>query len=52
MAASARFREESRGAHYRRDFPQPDDARFRGHTLLDGETPRLVDVDSPVPVSA
>ena len=52
MAASARFREESRGAHYRRDFPQPDDARFRGHTLLEGETPRLVDVDSPVPVSA
>jgi L-aspartate oxidase len=52
MAASARFREESRGAHFRRDFPQPDDARFRGHTLLEGETPRLVDVDSPVPVSA
>jgi L-aspartate oxidase len=52
MAASARFREESRGAHYRRDFPQLDDARFRGHTLLEGETPRLVDVDSPVPVSA
>jgi L-aspartate oxidase len=52
MAASARFREESRGAHYRRDFPQPDDARFRGHTLLEGETPRLVDVDSPVAVSA
>jgi L-aspartate oxidase len=51
MAASARFREESRGAHYRRDFPRPDD-RFRGHTLLAREVPRLVDVDSPVPVSA
>jgi L-aspartate oxidase len=51
MAASARFRDESRGAHYRRDFPQRDDTRFRGHTLLEGGRPRLVDVDSPVPVS-
>jgi L-aspartate oxidase len=52
MALSARFREESRGAHYRHDFPYPDDARFRGHTRLEGDTPRLVDVESPVPEGA
>src|SRR5439155_26758306 len=39
MAASARFREESRGSHYRLDFPRPDD-RFRGHTMLAGGVPR------------
>jgi L-aspartate oxidase len=52
MAASARFREESRGAHYRRDFPQPDDARFRGHTLLQEGTARLADVETPIPEGA
>lgn len=31
-------REESRGAHFRKDFPEQDDARWRGHWLvgLDG----------------
>ena len=48
MAASALFREESRGAHFRTDFPKTDDARFRGHTLLEGVRPRLVDVECPV----
>ncbi len=47
MAASARFREESRGSHYRTDFPRSDD-RFRGHTLLETGVPRLVDVETPV----
>ena len=51
MAASARFREESRGSHYRLDFPRPDD-RFRGHTMLAGGVPRLVDVETPVPEGA
>jgi L-aspartate oxidase len=51
MAASARFREESRGSHYRTDFPTPDD-RFRGHTLLEAGAPRLVDVEAPVPEGA
>jgi L-aspartate oxidase len=50
MAASARFREESRGSHYRTDFPRSDD-RFRGHTLLAGGAPRLVDVETPIPES-
>src|SRR5216683_1594279 len=33
MAAGALFREESRGGHFRTDFPETDDARFLGHTL-------------------
>ena len=54
MAASALFREESRGAHYRADFPHPDDRRFLGHTLLGGDTatPRLTDVELPLTVPA
>jgi L-aspartate oxidase len=54
MAACALFREESRGAHYRGDFPKPDDRRFLGHTLLGGETsmPRLTEVEQPLTVTA
>jgi L-aspartate oxidase len=52
MARSALFREESRGAHYRTDFPATDDRRFRGHTCLDARGPRLVPVEEPVPVEA
>jgi L-aspartate oxidase len=40
MAACALFREESRGAHFRTDFPGADD-RFAGHTLLAGGAPQL-----------
>jgi fumarate reductase (CoM/CoB) subunit A len=32
-ARSAMFREESRGAHYREDFPQQDDRIWRKHSL-------------------
>jgi len=49
MAAGALFREESRGGHFRTDFPATDDRRFHGHTLLEGSGPRLVDIDTAVP---
>jgi L-aspartate oxidase len=54
MAACALFREESRGAHCRSDFPNTDDRRFLGHTLLGGETsmPRLTEVELPLTVTA
>jgi L-aspartate oxidase len=45
MATGALFREESRGGHYRTDFPEPDDERFRGHTLQTSHGPRLIGVD-------
>jgi L-aspartate oxidase len=34
-------REESRGAHYRNDFPQRDDARFGTHSHLVGNSVRF-----------
>jgi L-aspartate oxidase len=52
MARSAAFRQESRGAHFRTDFPRPDDERFRGHTLLDRGGLRLADVEEPLAVRA
>jgi L-aspartate oxidase len=52
MASSAAFREESRGAHFRTDFPHTDDARFRGHSLLEGGSVRLVDVEIPLAAGA
>jgi succinate dehydrogenase/fumarate reductase flavoprotein subunit len=46
MAACALFREESRGGHFRTDFPETNDARFLGHTLLTTDGPRLIPVDA------
>ena len=34
IVASALHREESRGAHYRKDYPQRDDAHFQKHSVL------------------
>ena len=48
MAASAEFREESRGGHFRLDFPQTDDGRFLGHTLLEGGRLSLAPIEVTV----
>jgi len=37
IARCALERKESRGAHYRTDYPAHDDARFRQHSLVTGE---------------
>jgi L-aspartate oxidase len=34
IVRSALSREESRGAHYRTDFPRHDDGRFRAHSVM------------------
>lgn len=46
MAQCALFREESRGGHFRADFPEQDDRRFAGHTVLDPAGLRVVGVDA------
>lgn len=38
IAKSARFREESRGAHQRTDHPHRDDDHWRCHTLVRGDS--------------
>jgi L-aspartate oxidase len=37
VARSALAREESRGAHYRTDFPDHNDTKFRKHSVVRGE---------------
>jgi L-aspartate oxidase len=43
VAACARAREETRGAHVRAEFPDRDPALDHQHTIIDAdtETPRL-----------
>jgi L-aspartate oxidase len=38
IACSALARRESRGSHYRSDFPARDDANFRKHSVMRGGT--------------
>jgi L-aspartate oxidase len=41
VARSALAREESRGAHYRTDFPDHNDAKFLKHSIIKGESIRF-----------
>ncbi len=46
LVAAAGMREESRGTHLRSDFPERDDARWRGRIeVRRGEDPRFVPLD-------
>jgi L-aspartate oxidase len=42
VARSALAREESRGAHYRTDFPAHNDAKFLKHSVVKGDLVRFV----------
>ena len=42
IARSALARQESRGAHYRVDRPEHDDARFKKHSLVKGRDVRFI----------
>jgi L-aspartate oxidase len=44
IARSALARTESRGGHYRSDFPQRDDVNFQKHSVMAGETVRFESV--------
>jgi L-aspartate oxidase len=41
VARSALAREESRGAHYRTDFPDHNDQKFRKHSVVTGDKVRF-----------
>ena len=49
--AGALAREESRGAHYREDFPDRDDASFLKHTLVYSTPDGLLLRSKPVKIT-
>ncbi|MHB0871704.1 MAG: succinate dehydrogenase flavoprotein subunit [Chloroflexota bacterium] len=51
VVTGALAREESRGAHYREDFPKRDDARFLAHTLASRVNGRVEIAYKPVSIT-
>jgi len=51
VAKSALLRDESRGAHYREDYPQRDDKKWLKHTVAKQEEGRMIIESSPVDLS-
>jgi succinate dehydrogenase / fumarate reductase flavoprotein subunit len=51
IVESALFRQESRGAHYREDFPKRDDENFLAHTLASLQEGRVRIETKPVKIT-
>jgi succinate dehydrogenase/fumarate reductase flavoprotein subunit len=51
MAAAALSRTESRGAHYRTDFPNEDDTNWMRETVVQDLTGKLTVTSQPVDMS-